>query len=295
MQRLKCFIHNILPPFIEKTLKNVFFKSKIKRSTLIQVKHTFEKCVIIGNGPSLNLTMEKYLKELEEFDKIVVNEFALTDFYSLLKPGIYALADPAYFDESSRYKETARQLFKSIDEKTKWPLTLVIPDYVNKTDFSNKFINPNIVITQYIDFNQSIKNVSLFELWDNNLTSPPCQTVLNLCLYLALFWKYPEIYIVGADSSFLEDIFVDQITNDLYTRNTHFYDNKKVIKDTEVTSEDKGTKWESDWTLSKLLYAFGKMFEGYEQLKEYADYKGLKVYNASEYSWINCFERKKLR
>lgn len=48
-----------------------------------------------------------------------------------------------------------------------------------------------------------------------------------------------------------------------------------------------------------IMYSFAlnkyQMFEYSYDLKEYADYKGLKVYNASEYSWINVFERKKLK
>lgn len=50
-----------------------------------------------------------------------------------------------------------------------------------------------------------------------------------------------------------------------------------------------GGRVRSDWKLQELIYAYARMFEYYADLKEYADCKGLKVYNASEYSWINCF------
>ena len=121
------------------------------------------------------------------------------------------------------------------------------------------------------------------------------QNVLNVGLYLSLFWGYKETYLIGADSTFLEDLRVDQDTNELYTIDTHFYKNKDVYVDKSFYDSQKRGRSRSDWTLHDLIYAHGRMFEYYYALKQYAEYKGLKIYNASEYSWINCFERRKLR
>ena len=94
--------------------------------------------------------------------------------------------------------------------------------------------------------------------------------------------------------SSLEDIRVDQTTNELFSIDTHFYNNKQVYSDKKLFDAKRG-RIRSDWKLHEYIYAFGKMFENFYDLSLYAQYKGLKVYNASEYSWVNSFERKKIQ
>ena len=129
---------------------------------------------------------------------------------------------------------------------------------------------------------------------DKNYTCPTFQNVMNVAIYLSLFWGYPETYLIGVDMSSLEDIRVDQETNELFSIDRHFYNNKDIYSDKKLFDEKRG-RIRSDWKLHEYIYAFGRMFECFYELKKYADYKGLKVYNASEYSWINVFERKKLK
>ena len=42
------------------------------------------------------------------------------------------------------------------------------------------------------------------------------------------------------------------------------------------------------------LQAITNVFKNYMELQKYAEYKGQRIYNASEYSWIDAFERKQL-
>lgn len=103
---------------------------------------------------------------------------------------------------------------------------------------------------------------------------------------------YKETYLIGADTSFIQDIYVGQKDNVLYTVDTHFYKNKDVY-DCDFEPEKHGRKFGMD--MEKFLDSVYKMFQSYKELRQYADWKMVKVYNASEYSLIDCFERKKLR
>ncbi len=55
------------------------------------------KCIIMGNGPSLIETLEKSHNNLSEYDLIAVNHMALTPQYEQYQPSIYVLCDPAFW------------------------------------------------------------------------------------------------------------------------------------------------------------------------------------------------------
>ena len=77
----------------------------------------------------------------------------------------------------------------------------------------------------------------------------------------------------------------DQKTNDLYSINKHYYKNDALL----ISKYDVNKS-----NLAEELENIKKTFEYYQILKEYAIYNGCSLYNASEYSMIDCLERKKI-
>lgn len=292
----KSFIKLLTPPIFIQLAR--FFLPKrrniIRESPLPQNKHILDKIVVIGNGPSLRKSVELYKNDIVKYDRICVNYFGSTDLFEELKPNIYVFADPAFFWIPENQKESMTLLFDNIVAKTTWPLQIIIPMRFKGAPMTERIlVNPNIRINYYYDGIQDVGKLSKFEAWDRNLVGPPAQTVLNVCVYLSLFWEYRQVYIIGADTTSLEDLRVDQETNELLSVDNHFYCNKDAIKNTAILNRHGLRKLEG-WKLHEYIYAIGRMIEGYDELAEYAKYKGAKVYNASEYSWINCFERKKI-
>lgn len=290
----KKIIKLFLPPIVIrawKALKVGVRDSRIQQSPLPQIEHHSEKMIVIGNGPSLNESIVKYKEEIVRNDKIVTNFFASSDLFEQLKPNIYLFADPAFFTEQTMHKESIETLLSNLLQKTTWDMHIVIPSSARNSVVVSKLnSNKRITVDFYLDTDQNVGSMSRFEAWDKNLIAPPAQTVLNVALFLSLFWNYKETYLIGADSSFLEDLHVDQDTNGLFSVDKHFYNNQRVYSEFDA----KKGRPVLGWKLHDLIYAYGHMFECYHDLKEYADYKGARVYNASEYSWINVFERKKL-
>ncbi|MBO7537959.1 MAG: DUF115 domain-containing protein [Prevotella sp.] len=294
----KKILKQLCPPIIIKLIELIKCqRANFQQSPLPQVKHNSDKIIIIGNGPSLNTSIDLYLNEIKGNDRIAVNFFASSDYYELLKPNFYVFADPAFFYIPENQRHSIEFLFYNILTKTNWPLQIIIPlSAKGAPSIIHLHENNNIKIDYYFDGNQkyATKKMSRFEAWNYNYIAPPVQNVLNLALYLAIYWQYNEIYLIGADSSFLEDIYVDQTTNEIFTIDTHFYKRERVYKDKDLFDRIKGRN-RSNRTMHDLIYKHGKMFEYYYDLKKYAEYRGVKVYNASEYSWINVFERKKIK
>ena len=293
---VKRFVKLFVPPIV------LEFKDFVRgvdrrliKSPLPQIHKHSENVIIMGNGPSLNQSLNNYKPQILKNDRMAVNFFASTDLYEIIRPNIYVFADPAFFFIPENQKEAIESLLERIIKTTSWDMRMIIPLSAREAPIVKTLQqNTNIKIDYYLNSYQDCGKKSKFEAWDENLIGPPAQNVLNVALYLALFWGYKETYLIGADSSFLEDLRVDQETNELYTIDTHFYNNKEVHSDKKFYDQKKRGRSRKDWKLHELIYAHGRMFEYYSELKEYADYKGLKVYNASEYSWINVFERKKL-
>lgn len=239
-------------------------------------KATQEKCSILGNGPSLNITLEKDLDFLKKTEKICINLFAVTDSYMALKPQNYLLLDEAFVNPTH---ETAQKAIIAIGEKTSWKINLFVPKKFLKAEVFKRNIlsNPNINV---VPFNYTI--VKGFDwlvhgLFRNNLGMPQCQNVLVGTLFYAINMGFKEVYLFGADHSWHENIKLDE-NNNLFAVDTHFYGEKNY------------TKLQPSY-MSRMLLSLHKAFYGYEVLAKYAQKQQVKIFNASAKSYIDVFEK----
>ena len=249
--------------------------------------------VVIGNGPSLKDSLEKYVDTITQYDRIAVSYFAATDAYEKIKPNFYAFADPMWFGGKQEFKEGVNTLLQTLVQKTTWDMTVILPQKAKGMPVSKILSsNEHIKMVFYYDGYYTPKGMEYYEALDKNMTYPPSQTVLNVCVWFSIYQLYKETYIIGADTSFFRDIKVDQQTNVLYTIDQHFYDNNEVYKDTGLFDANHCRKM--SMTMTELFEDVGGMFKDYEVLRKYAQRKCVKLYNASEYSWVDSIERKKL-
>ena len=293
---VKAFFKLFIPPVFIKLKNHILnsaHKSKSFISTISRINKSSNELIVIGNGPSLKQSLEKYEDKIKSRDCIVVNHFCETDDYIILQPKFYLLADPAFFGDLNNYAEWLKNKISKFIENlvlnTKWDINLIVPSIAFGSEFivrvtKNHFIHPYYYNASDIcEFEKSEK----FKLWDKNLLSAPAQTCLNTCLWLGIFLRYKEIYLVGTDTTWIELLHVDQETNEVYTIDSHFYGQKKMplYKDVDGKVPVK---------LHEELDSISNALKQYWNLKDYADYAGVKVYNASEYSLIDAFARKKL-
>jgi hypothetical protein len=115
---------------------------------------------------------------------------------------------------------------------------------------------------------------------------PRCVNVLINAIFLAINMGYKEIFLVGADHSWHEDIFVGT-DNQVFRKGVYFYsdDNPSFIPAFKGPEENKKFK------MHELFRLISLVFEGHQEMAEYAKFSGAKVYNVSKKSYIDAYER----
>ncbi len=281
--------------FIEKlvqsalTLLKVVLLSKwlLKRS-LPDKKHP--NCIVLGNGPSLKRDLDTYPEFLENKDLFGVNFFWKTDLFTRLKPRYYVIQSESYWLNEGKKDFNAKgrkMTFDGLVEKTQWSMTLFVPS------FSKKFKKWQQTIAQNKNIRISFYNATPAEGFDSlniwlmkkNLAMPRPHNVLIPSVKIAVDLGYKHIYLLGADHTWLKDLFVAD-NNEVYLTQKHFYNEKQARP--EVMYQGQTTKVRNlPQVLMKFVYAFNSYFE----LKKYAKKKNSHILNATKGSFIDAFDR----
>lgn len=289
---IKELVELFIPPIFVKLWRRLFFTKPVGGlSTICNITRNRENLIVIGNGPSLLDS----LNELNLGDKecVAVNHFCETDYFVAVKPKYYLIADPAYWGDIDDYADWLKtKILRFIDffvNKTTWDINLIVPSVAMGSEFLNRIKENRFIHVFFYNTTNVVSPTSLqekYEAWDKNLISPPAQTCLNTCVWLGIFLRYKKIYLIGADTTWIELLHVDQETNEVYTIDSHFYGKKKVPLYADVEGK-------IPQKLHDELNCISGALSQYWELKKYADYAGVKVYNASKYSLIDAYERKK--
>lgn len=293
------------------TLKLNKVKKEIKES---------DECVVLGNGPSLQISLEKDLDFIKTKKIFCVNSFAATDYYSILKPNFYILADPLFwemdyievfediknnnlskFNEKSNNKinlsyykklmDVRDNLFNSLINKTQWKLNLFVPLHSKSSGVFDELVkkNENINLFYYSTIPVNFNNSSIRHLFYKfNVGMPTPQTVLIAAIFLALKSNFKKIFLLGADHSWHEDIVLDE-KNVLCSRDKHFYKENKqnlvpLVFDVQTGRTTK---------IHEQFHALHVAFRSHVLLEEYSKMLKIKIYNASRYTWVDAYARYK--
>ncbi|OIN56471.1 hypothetical protein [Arsenicibacter rosenii] len=252
-------------------------------------------CSVLGNGPSLNTSLEKDLEFILQTEIVCVNNFAHSPYFLQLKPQDYVIADPNYFvfTEQTTDRDDIRQTLGVFLASVDWPMYLYVPRFAKGSYIMNTIEarNPNI---KPVYFNYTvIKGFRWFRfrLYKAGLGIGQSQTVIVSALFLMLSRQFDTIYLFGADQSWHEQIRIDE-QNQLLMQQMHFYDKPKDVAYVPVYADKHRTKTHS---MADQFLSLHKAFRGYEVLREYADYLGVRLLNASSKSYIDALERVQLK
>jgi hypothetical protein len=295
LKQFKLLIKDLIPNIILRLIKrlrrkNLFEKEDISALCLNFKETDKDESIIIGNGPSLKLTFEKNLDFFKNKTVFCVNNFIASDYFIEIKPKFYVFADPVYWDKKcserlNKYRET---IYRLILEKVNWELHILFPIEAKKWNFLINIpkINNKISIKYYNSTITDTILINKFYLYKKNKALPQSQTVLVAAIFLSLNIGFKRNFIVGADMSLHEGVFVNN-NNVVLFQDDHFYDDKKVTAQPFWKNEFEN----SIFTMAELFQAFSKMFSGFQELEDYSKYLGSKIYNASHKSYIDAFER----
>lgn len=239
--------------------------------------------VILANGPSLNDTMARHTDILKNSVTMAVNFAANTDMFFDLRPRYYVMVDPVFFgDDSVANIARLRQHLAAVS----WPMTIFVPRRFIKAVPASIKANPNIstagLNTVGIEGWQWLKNFA----YSSRLGMPRPRNVLIPAIMAAIAMGYKEIYLTGADHSWMKTISVDD-NNNVVSVQPHFYkDNEAELRRVDTTY--RGLR------LHDVVESFAIAFRSYHTLARFAARQGISIYNSTPGSFIDAFERRPL-
>lgn len=240
-----------------------------------------DSIIILGNGPSLNDTIAESADDLRKYPTLAVNFAANAPQFKDLKPDYYLLADPHFFSRGG--DANVSRLLSNLNG-IDFPMTLFIPATVKAGDLA--FDNPLLRVKRYNAVGAEGFNWLQRWLFGHRLAMPRPRNVLIPSLMVALWLGYKNIYLVGADHSWMRTLSVND-NNEVVSVQPHFYkdDDKEKAR---VVSEYRG------YRLHQIIYSFYVAFRSYFSIARFAESIGANIYNSTPGSFIDAFPRRPL-
>lgn len=240
--------------------------------------------VVMGNGPSLRKVLDDRPECLKSAALLSVNFAANAPEFFELKPEYYVLADGVFFTPDANNAALVKlyEAFSAID----WPMTLIVPHNYRHRLPQCIAANKNIKVS-------TINAVGLegFE-WFQNLTyshrigMPRPRNVLIVSIVAGMWLGYKEMYIIGADHSWMQTIAVDE-QNRVISVQPHFY------KDS-ASEQKRVNAVYSNLHLHDIINSFYIAFRSYHRILAWANKRGVAIYNSTPDSFIDAFPRRPL-
>lgn len=241
-----------------------------------KTKPQSKELIILGNGPSLRDLLDNHRSFIEGKDLMAVNFASTSTDYTDLRPRYYLLMDPAFFNDHT----TCVRAFKPMAERTEWPMSLIVPTSARRQKEWKQILSSNRHITVMYFNPTPIEGPQWFCHLCYRLKwgMPRPRNVLVACCMTALQLPYSNIYLAGADHSWMKEIWVDD-NNIVQEDRAHFYDKGHT---TRVTSPYK---------LYQLVESMAVAFRSYLYVEDYSKTLKKKIINISNGSYIDAFTR----
>jgi len=270
-------------------IKVVLMSRRTKLEYIIKKNSSDVKCLIIGNGPSLNKEVLGQRAFFESTTSICVNYFPLSDEYVQIQPNAIVLHAPEFWIENVKEEDLLgrQKLFNALIDKTNWELVLYAPIKAKKSKnlIDNILINKHIIISFYNDAPVEGLSIANSIFFNFGLGMPRPHNVVIPALIIAIRQHFKEIYLTGVDHSWLNEISVDE-ENRVLVGQYHFYDDGNV-KPAPMNKVGR----QKTRNLAEVLEKFIYTFKSYYVINEYAKNKKIKIYNATKGSFIDAFDR----
>lgn len=271
--------------FLDNTLATIksCVKQVLEKSAKINPANSAtNQLIILGNGPSLRSNLDNDLDLLRSADTLAVNFAANTPEFSEIQPTYYLLADPHFFDKAGEDPNVGR-LIENLNSIT-FPMTLFVPAGARKAD--SYFHNHNLTV-KHFSFT-AVEGYTWFEnaMMNSHRGMPRPRNVLIPSIMVGIWLGYKEIYLLGADHSWLKTLSVND-RNEVVSIQPHFYkeDSREQQRVNEVYVNRQ---------LHEVLESMMIAFKSYHRIREYADRCGTQIFNSTPGSMIDAFERASL-
>lgn len=266
----------------------VFLKGIVFAFDTLVTKKKDETCrrprkqvIILGNGPSLN-DVDFSKIERKRYSVVCVNDFPFQhDLFWTLKPDYLCLLDPVYFDKSPFYQDIRKRLLQAL-RKVDWPLT-VITTQSKRLPIENACLSYAWIAKNEFGGDDCLELRHF--LYSRNLVHFGLQNVVIGAAFYFVTKRVDTIYLAGIDMSEFKGLSVDE-NNEVWVESPHSYgmERSSMIESGVVSRGE----------FYKLLSYYTLMFTQFHYLSLYAKRQHVKIYNLSENSFVDVFEKKYL-
>lgn len=237
-----------------------------------------DTCIVLGNGPSLKHVLDNGDINKADGDMMCVNMFCKSNYFSILRPKFYMLCDGGYFHPTSeRVTRLVEELIAALNS-VDWKLYLIIPPRESSNCYLLSSIHNNNITVLRMNHTE-VSGFKCFRhfMYKTRIGMPRCQTVVNYALVTAINMKYHTILLYGADHSWSKDTWVGD-DNRVYTGDPHLYANN-----TNVVCLKHG--------ISEEFLYISQVFSTHRIIREYADYRKVRIINKTKGSFIDAYDR----
>lgn len=241
-----------------------------------------KEIIIMGNGPSLRRNIENDMERLGSTPLLSVNFAPNTPEFALLRPAIHVIADGVFFNPENN--DNVRLLWQNLS-KVDWPLTLCLPADRRKVPMLRCL--PHNITLKFFNLTPAggSRRLKAFMI-SRGLAMPRPRNVLIPSIFCAIREGYSRIFLIGADHSWSKTLWVDD-ENHVVTVQPHFYkDSDKELKRVENVGQT--------MRLHQMYESLAIAFRSYFDVRDYADSRGVEIYNATPGSFIDAFPRRSL-
>lgn len=253
----------------------------LRKNRIISQVYQGKRCFIIGGGPSvsdidLGLLNNEYTFTLNQFDK--------NPQYNKLGPKFHIISDSAYYTEGETeyFPKQFREKDKTIPHKTIMCLNLRAKNFVEKYGlFKNHrvyYFGTQGIFTGNLPFNIKL----------DKYVPQPKNSIL-LCLLIASWMGFKEIYLLGCEHNFLSF----NIGYGKALTYSHNYEDE--LSKLDPTNDEVVKKYIAPRDL-KLTYEKNvanvlQLFRNYRFFYQKArkTYPGIQIYNATPNSFLDIF------
>lgn len=267
-----------------KTLRSIA-KIALQSRCLVPAKIPADKAIVVlGNGPSLNTTIEQSLDVLRSLPCMAVNFAALADVLREIRPQYYVLADPHFFIEDGGEGSNLSRLrdaFKRID----WPMTLFVPARCVKAA-RRFYASANVSLRPFNAVGVEGWRPLVHAAFRLGLGMPRPRNVLIPAIMLAIGEGFGTVYVAGADHSWTATLSVTD-ENEVVSVQPHFYADSGH-EEARVRHEYQG------YRLHQIMESFTIAFRSYHEIAAWAQRRGVDIVNVTPGSFIDAFRRGRL-
>lgn len=240
--------------------------------------HNGERCFIIGNGPSLK---KQDLSKLQNEYVFTCNQIMRNPVYPLLKSNYHFFADPSFFalKKDNAGDMEVLSLMRQINTEGNSPEVFFAAEGF---EFSHEFDLDQCLSLHY--FAHRLEFTNEFDLdIDFSKFVPMLHTVVHYAIAMAIYMGFSEIYLLGCDC-----------TNVITAVNTRMQDGNGAEYAYAISENEKARMQarNSKILMEDELKSFSEVFRAYRVFFEYANKRGIKIYNCTDGGLLDCIPRK---